>query len=135
MAMLHSPVWRWVFRVSAFWLLIVATIVLTVPTPDQAAKTSLFGSPIGRPAYVYVPSRVPWTIPIDRATFDDYYQVVWDDDGDAIAEALSRPGWIPVTDRQPVRIVDIDGAAVQVELLDGQSAGGRAWLKVHHLSP
>ena len=79
--------------------------------------------------------RVPWAIPIDRDTFDDYAQAVWDDDGDALAEALSRPGWIAITDRQAVRIVDIDGAAVQVELLDGQHAGVQAWLKAHHLSP
>jgi hypothetical protein len=135
MAVLSSPVWLWVLRVSAFWLLIVGTIMLTVPTPEQAAKRSLFSSPVGRLAYIYVPSGVAWTIPIDRSTFDDYYQAVWDDDGGTIAEVLSRPGWIAVADRQPVRIVEIDGAAVQVELLGGQSAGVRAWLKVHHLNP
>jgi hypothetical protein len=135
MVSLHRQVRFWVLGVSAFWLLIIGAILLTVPTPEQVAKTSTFGSPIGRLAYIYVPSGVPWTIPIGRATFDDYYRAAWDDDGDAIAEALKRPGWIPVADRQAVRIVDIDGAAVQVELLDGQHAGIRAWLKVHHLSP
>jgi hypothetical protein len=135
MAVLRSWALVWGLGMSAWWLLIAGTIVLVVPTADQEARASLFGSPIGRTAYIYVPSRVPWTIPIDRGTFDDYYQAVWDDDGDAIAEALSRPGWIAVADRQAVRVVDVDGAAFQVELLDGQHAGVRGWLKRQHLSP
>ena len=135
MAVLHSRAVLWVLGVSACWLLIAGTIVLAVPTPEQAAKTSVFASLIGRSAYIYVPSRVAWTIPIDRGTFDDYYQAVWDDDGDAIAEALARPGWVAVADHQAVRIIDVDGAAVQVELLAGQHTGVRAWLKAHHLRP
>jgi hypothetical protein len=135
MAVLRSRALVWVLGVSACWLLIAGAIVLAVPTPEQAPKTSAFASPIGRLAYIYVPSRVAWTFPTDRGTFDDYYQAVWDDDGDAIAEALTRPGWITVVDRQAVRVVDVDGAAVQVELLDGQHTGVRGWLKVQHLSP
>jgi hypothetical protein len=124
----------WLLGVLASWLMIAAAIVLTVPTPEQAAQVSAFASPIGRSAYIYVPSRVAWTIPTDRGTFDDYYHAVWVDDGDAINEALARPGWIAVADGQAVRIVDIVPEAVQVELMDGQHAGARGWVKAHHLN-
>ena len=123
-----------VIGVLACWCMIVATIMLAVPTPEQAAKVSAFGSPIGRSASISVPSRVAWTIPTDRGTFDDYYHAVWVDDGDAINEALTRPGWIAVADGQAVRIVDVVPEAVQVEVLDGQYAGERGWVKADHLN-
>lgn len=135
MAWLRGRALRWVLGVSAFWLLIGGAIVQPVLPPEQAAEASAFASPIGRSAYISVPSRVAWTIPIDRGTFDAYYWAVWVDDGDAINAALARPGWIAVADRQAVRIVAVDRDAVQVELLDGQDAGRQAWLKAHHLSP
>jgi hypothetical protein len=135
MAALHIRTLLWVVGVLGGWLLIASAIVLTVPTPEHAAKVAASASPIGRPAHISVPSRVTWAIPTDRATFDDYYRAVWVDDGDAINEALSRPGWIAVADGQAVRIVDIVPEAVQVEVLDGQDAGVRGWVKAHHLKP
>jgi hypothetical protein len=135
MAALHIRTVLRTLGVLGCWLLIAAAIVLAVPTPEQAAKTSAFASPIGRSAYIYVPSQVAWTIPTDRAAFDDYYRAVWVDDGDAINEALTRPGWIAIADGQAVRIADLDPDAVHVELLDGQHAGARGWVKAHHLNP
>jgi len=120
--------------VVSWWALIAAVTVLTAPTPEQAPKIAAFGSPNGRSVSISVPSRVAWTIPTDRVTFDDYYHAVWVDDGDAINEALSRPGWIAVADGQAVRIVAIVPEAVQVELLDGQHAGETGWMKAHHLN-
>jgi hypothetical protein len=135
MAVVYGRAALWGLLVSAFWLMLAAIIVLIVPTPEQASRTSAFGSPIGHLVHIYVPSQILWKIPVDRDTYDDYYRAVWDDDGDAINEVLSRSGWIAVADRQAVRVVDVDGADVQVELQDGQSAGIRAWLKMQHLSP
>lgn len=119
----------------ASWLMIASAVVLTVPTPEQAAKVAAFTSLIGGSASISVPSRVAWAIPMDRGTFDDYYRAAWVDDGDEINEALSRPGWIAVADGQAVRIVDIVPEAVLVEVLDGQHAGVRGWVKTHHLKP
>ena len=135
MAVLQVRTLPWVLGVFTFWLATAAAIVLTVPAPWEAARISAPASPIGRPAYISVPSRVDWTIPTDRGTFDDYYQAVWVDDGDAINEALARPGWIAVADGQAVRIVDIVPDAVQVEVVDGQHAGVKGWVKAHHLNP
>jgi hypothetical protein len=40
-----------------------------------------------------------------------------------------------VTHGQEVRIVTIDGDAVEIEVLDGPYAGRRAWLKAGNLEP
>ena len=133
MAALHIRTLLWAPGVLACWLVIASAIALTVPTPEHAAKVSALADPIGDSASISVPSRVAWTIPTDRGTFDDYYEAVWVDDGDAITEALARPGWIAVADGQAVRIVAIVPEAVQVEMLDGQHAGERGWVKAHHL--
>jgi hypothetical protein len=135
MAMLQIRALLWVLGVLACWLMIAAAIVVTVPAPGQATQTPTFFSPIGRSGHIYVPSRVAWTIPTGRDTFDDYYHAVWVDDGDAINEALSRPGWIAIIHGQAVRIVDIDTDAVQVEVWDGPHAGEKGWVKAHHLNP
>jgi hypothetical protein len=47
----------------------------------------------------------------------------------------------PATERQDashgqlVRIVTVDGDAIQIELLEGLEAGHRAWLKARNLAP
>ena len=120
---------------AVWWLLILGTVVLMVPTHGRAAVTSVVVSPAGRLAYIYVPPGAASPIPADWVIFDAYYQALGDVDEDAIIRILSRPGWIPVVDHQAMRVVGIYGDAIQVEVLDGQSAGVRAWLKVYQLSP
>jgi hypothetical protein len=76
-----------------------------------------------------------WPIPVERAAFDTYYRGARESDETAIDAAFEMSEWIEVSDRQPVRIVQVDGEAVQVELVDGAFAGRRGWVKPRHLAP
>ena len=121
--------------VTAWWFLIVAVIAFTVPTPAMPASTSPPTIVEGDVATIQAPPLAAWPIPSDRTTYDDYHRAFLDDDEGAMMEALSRPGWIPVADRQAVRLVIVDGGAAQVEVLDGPYAGSRGWLKARQLRP
>jgi len=133
--------WEWlgpgsvvlVVGVAAVWLVIVGVIVLVVPTPGQATLPSSSYA-VGQLAQLHGHPGVPLRLPQEVSTFKDLYQALWDDNGLAINEVLSRPGWIRALDGQAVRIMDFYEDGVQVELLDGPSAGAQAWVMRHQLS-
>jgi hypothetical protein len=121
--------------VIIWWLAMFGVLVLITPNTARAARPPVAVVMVGRPAAIYAPPLQAWPIPVDRTTFDDYHRAVDADDEGALLEAVSRPVWITVADRQVVRVVAIDGAAAQVEVLDGPQAGARGWLKLRQLRP
>ena len=120
--------------VAAWWLLIVGSVVGTVPAPAVVAQIPDFVSP-GRSVQISVSPRVRWSIPVSRAEFDAYNLAVDMRDETALDSSYAATEWIPVADLEIVRIVQVDGEAVQVELQDGAFAGRRGWLKARQLRP
>ena len=55
--------------------------------------------------------------------------------GDAIARAEAACDWLTIWHGLAVRVLRVDGEAVQVALLDGPEAGRQGWLKARQLSP
>ena len=149
MAVLHSWALPWILlvrgrvgvgttalglAVAAWWLLIVGSIVGTVPAPAAVAQLPDFVAP-GRSVQISAPPRVRWSIPVGRIEFDAYNLAVDMDDETALESSYAATEWIPVADLEIVRVVQVDGEAVQVELLDGAFAGRRGWLKAGQLRP
>jgi hypothetical protein len=116
------------------WLAIFETIVLTVPTPEQAVAPGFFYT-VGQQAHLHGFQGKPLKVPQELTTFKDLYQALWDDNSLAINEVLARPGWILADDGQAVRIIGVYQDGFQVELLDGSSAGRQAWVMRHQLGP
>ena len=56
-------------------------------------------------------------------------------DEEAIEFAFAASEWIEVSDRTAVRIVTVDGEAVQIEILDGPWAGRQGWVNPRQLGP
>jgi hypothetical protein len=124
-----------VVGVAGYWLMVLGLLALATPAPARAGRAQSFAVIPGGVMYVYAPPLREWPIPIDRATFDDYQRAVRESDEGAITDGISRPGWVPVADRERVHVVTVDGAAVQVEILGGQHAGERGWLLARQLVP
>ena len=120
--------------VAVWWLLIAGSIAGTLPAPVAVAQTPEFVTP-GSLVQVSAPPRVRWSIPVSRVEFDAY-NVAFDMGDEAALEAsLAATEWLPVADLEVVRVVQVDGVAVQVEILAGAFAGRRGWLKVRQLRP
>jgi hypothetical protein len=117
------------------WLVIVGALVLMMPAPGAAAPKGGGILVPGWTAHVNQPGMPDWPIPVDRRAYDEYHRGFRASDEEAIEHAFAASEWIKVRDRQAVRIVDVDGEAVQVELLEEPSAGRRGWLKPRHLAP
>ena len=124
---------RLVAVVSAWWLLLLGVIALSAP-PSMGADETPVVSP-GHVGHVATPSGEAWLIPVDRATYYEVERPPSDEDDDVQADARSRPGWLPVIDGQTVRVIDVDRAAVQVELLEEPNVGGQGWLHLNYLRP
>ena len=126
---------RLVLGVTVWWLLIVGAIRFAVPAPEIVRTPSVPTFTAGYVGYVHVPSGATWLIPVDRATYYEYDRALLDDDEGGSLRALARPGWVVVIHGQAARVVDIDHAAVQVELLESPNTGGRGWLPAERLRP
>ena len=121
--------------VAAWWLVIFGVVTLTVPTPESVKPLVAITFALGETGYLHLPSGAWWLMPIDRVTYYEYDRALLDDDRDARVQALARPGWVVVLHGQVVNVIDVDRAAVQVELLDSPNIGGRGWLKADQLRP
>jgi hypothetical protein len=120
--------------VSGVWLAVFAAIVLTVPEPQPAVQPGSAYT-VGHLAHLQTPPGGLMRVPLELDTFKDFYQALWDDNGLALREVLSRPGWVQIVDHQTVRIVNVYEQGIHVELLDGPSTGVHAWVMLHQLSP
>ena len=137
---LLARTWRWVpvgltISVATFWLLIGGFVVLMLPALAASTPTVGFVAVSGRTAHINQPGMLAWPIPVDRRAYTEYYQGFQDSDDDAIEHAFAAFEWIEVSDGQNVRIIEVDGEAHHVELLEGPNVGRRGWLKTRHLRP
>jgi hypothetical protein len=120
---------------AACWCLLVGAFALAVPAPSAAtARAAALLTP-GRTVHLTQPGMPDWPIPVDRRAHDEHDRGYREGDEEAMSYAFAAFEWITVRDGQAVRIVEVDGGAVRVELLDGASAGRHGWLKPRHLTP
>jgi len=124
---------RLIIGVIAWWLLMLGAIVLAVPPPTRPGTASAVAP--GHVAHLATPSGAAWSIPVDRATYYEVARPSLDNDEDMVIDAGARPGWLSVRHGQEVRVVDVDRAAVQVELLEEPNIGGHGWLHLDYLRP
>ena len=89
----------------------------------------------GVQAHVTLPGMKALPIPVSRLGFDTANRGFAESDEDAIEFAFAVSEWIEVSDRTAVRIVTVDGDAVQIEILDGPWAGRQGWVKPRQLGP
>jgi hypothetical protein len=120
--------------VVAWWLVIAAIVVATMPGPVASApKVPLVVEP-GTMAQIEQHGMRDWPIPVDRAAFDDLRRAYQESDQQAIERAAEATAWLTVAHHQIVQVVAVDGEAVQVLILEGDHAGRRGWLLTRHLS-
>lgn len=89
----------------------------------------------GTTAHVLLPGLPRLPIPVERAAFDEYQRGLRESDEDALARAEAASDWLTVWHGLAVRVLRVDGEAVQVTLLDGPEAGRAGWLKARQLGP
>ncbi|MFN8635382.1 MAG: hypothetical protein U0893_16160 [Chloroflexota bacterium] len=121
--------------VMSWWLLLAGTLALTLPGAASSATSVPFLAVAGQTAHVRLTGLTHLPVPVDRAAFDEYQRGMAQADEAAIEEAFAASEWVSVSDRQAVRIAQVDGHVVQVELLEGAYAGRSAWLTAGHLGP
>jgi hypothetical protein len=140
----HVPARRWrgvaagvgVGLVSATCsLLILGLLALAMPAPSAAAQRGGALLVVGSTAHIVQPGMTDWPIPVDRRAFEENNRGYRESDDEAIDHAFAAFEWFNVRDGQAVRIAEVDGEAVQVELLEGASIGRHGWLKPRHLGP
>ena len=113
------------------WFLVAGAVAVMVP---DAASTPVAGFvPLtGRTARIEQPGIPGWPIPVDRRAYDAYYLGVEEDDA-GVDQLFTTFEWIAVEHHQAVRIIEIDGEAHHVELLEDPNVGRRGWVKTRHL--
>jgi hypothetical protein len=121
--------------VVAAWLVIAGAVASTLPAAAESTPTAGLLAVPGRTARIHQPGLPDWPIPVDRHAYDEYHRGARESDDEAIEHAFAAFEWIAVSDRQAVKIVEVDGEAVQVELLEGRHVGRRGWLQPRHLGP
>jgi hypothetical protein len=118
-----------------WWLLIAGVLVLTMQVPVASApKAGLIVAP-GWTGRINQTGMPVWLMPADRLAYEESQRGFRESDEEAIERAFTGSEWIEVFHRQAVRIVEVDGEAVQVELLEGWNVGRRGWLKPRHVGP
>lgn len=121
--------------VVVWWLLIAGAVVLTLPQRAASAPRASVVYVAGQTARIHQPGMASWPIPVERLAFDESRRGFREGDEAAIDHAFDAFAWIQVSHHEAVRILVVDGDAIQVELLDGRSAGHRGWLTAKHLTP
>ncbi len=117
------------------WFLVAGAVALMPPAPAAATSMAGFVAVPGLTARIHQPGIPGWPIPVDRAAYDAYERGFRESDDEAIEHAFAAFEWIEVAHRQAVKIVEVDGEAVRVELLEGRNVGRHGWLKPRHLGP
>src|SRR4051794_24483130 len=88
-----------ILGVAAVWLAIAGIIVVAVPVPEQSTMPSPAYS-VGELAHLRTPAGTLLRLPQELGTFKELYQALWDDNGLAINDVLSRLRWIRAFDGQ-----------------------------------
>jgi hypothetical protein len=102
-------------------------MIWLMPEPTASARSK------GQIARIHQVGLRQLPIPASRAGFDAFQRGIRESDEDSIEDAFAVSEWIYVTPGQEVRIVTIDGDAVEIEVLDGPYAGRRAWLSTKNV--
>jgi hypothetical protein len=121
--------------VVTFWLLVAGAVALMLPARAASAPKAGFVAVSGRTAHINQPGMPDWPVPVDRRAYDEYNRGFQESDDEAIEHAFAAFEWIAVSDGQAVRIIEVDGEAHRVEVLEGRDVGRRGWLKARHLGP
>jgi hypothetical protein len=121
--------------VLGWWLAVFGLVAALAPASTDATQNLPSVIVLGVSASIHAPPAVGWLIPIDRQTYDDYWVAFGEDDEGALAEVLSRPGWVTVANCERVRVVITDGESIQIEVLDGVHSGRLGWVKMWQLRP
>jgi hypothetical protein len=121
--------------VVGWWLALGGAVVWLMHEPTASATSTPSALAPEQMARIHQPGMPSWPIPVSRAGFDAFQRGVRESDEAAIEEAFTISEWIDARHGQAVRIITVDGDAVQVELLEGTYAGRQAWLKARNLSP
>jgi len=126
---------RFAILVIGWWMALAGVVTLLLAPPAASEPGGGFRLVAGSQAHLKQPGMRSWPIPVSRLAFDSANRGFAESDEDAIEFAFTVSEWIEVTDRTGVRIVAIDGEAVQIEILDGPWAGRQGWVKPRHLGP
>jgi hypothetical protein len=124
-----------IMGVVLWWLMIGGMVALALPAPARSATPRPLVAVPGQTAHIHQPGMTSWPIPVSRAGFDAFQRGARESDEAAMEEAFQVSEWIDAAHGQAVRIVTVDGDAVEIELLEGTYAGRRAWVKPRHLVP
>jgi hypothetical protein len=120
--------------VVVWWLLIAAAVVVTL-SPSATSAPGAGAAPIpGRQARIHQPRIEAWPVPVDRQAFDLARRGFHESDDALVDRAFESFEWVRVSHGDPVRIVTVDGEAVEVEFLDGPHSGRRGWVQPRHLT-
>ena len=118
--------------VVTWWLLITGIVTMTMPAPPVLAATVGPGLVPGQAARVFLPGMSWLPIPVERAAFETQ-RGYRESDAAATEHAFTAYEWVRVSHDDAVRVVTVDGEAIQVESLEGVNIGHRGWLKPRHL--
>jgi hypothetical protein len=113
--------------VVSWWLILSAVTVWLLPEPTVSASAE------GQIAYIHQVGLPRLPIPVSRAGFDAFQRGVREADEDAIDDAFAVSEWIHVIPGQAVRILQVDGDAIELQVLDGVHAGRRAWVRASNV--
>ncbi len=116
------------------WLLVAGAVGLTQPTLAVSTPAAISVAVDGQTARIHQPGIPNWPIPVDRRTYDAYYLGLEEANDDGVDGLFTRFEWIRVEHHQAVRIIEIDGEAHHIELLEDPNLGRRGWVKTRHLA-
>ena len=125
----------------SWWALVFALVSVLLTGPAAPVRAELppdFTITVGRLVHLHARGFNGWSIPVNRLTYEAYIQAQTQIDPgvrDFELASLTHHAWISVSDRLTVRVVEVDGEAVQVELVEGRNTGRRGWLSSLELDP
>jgi hypothetical protein len=115
--------------VVGWWLILGGVTLWLMPEPTASATAE------GRIARIHQVGLPRLPVPVSRTGFDAFQRGIRESDEVAMEEAFEVSEWIHVKHGQQARILRVDDDAIQIELLEGEHTGRRAWLKSTNLGP
>jgi hypothetical protein len=112
--------------VISWWLLLGAALIWVSPDPLAKAMPTPFDVVEDQIARVHHPGPIRWAVPVNRAGFDAFERGTREGSQTLIDEAYELSEWIEAAHGQAVKIITVDGDAIQIEVLEGMYAGRRA---------
>ena len=130
------PLWMGLSTVVIPWWLLLGGAIAWI-MPEQIATVAPTPARIeaGMTVRISAANSPPFAIARDRAGLDAMRL-----GESALSESMTTSSftsfvWIDVEHGQTAYVIEIDGDAVHIELLDGEHAGERAWIRDGALAP